>query len=306
MPITSPTQLPVPLGNLWTHARAVTWLRGRTTEYGSEDIQTEVIRQSLNIAISHVADLLAATSGGFYDWYFQATMEPGLLNNWVPFIDLSLPVSYTWNNINPNRPFGTMNKGAANTFYPTNIISEIKAIAVLNTNAALNRTNTVMGPLKKVNMETLIALSTIENTQWNQSMAWVHSGHSVLLFFGQEIDMTGAVTLPPGKTYFGPNNFLLHVRRNPILDTLLHPQDPNSDWNNTIDIPDRYIRLVLLMAEKSLMEILGKQEVTGQAVQEIAALTQQITGTMFTLSATEGSMTDATPTQRPTDIGGSQ
>lgn len=275
MPVLTPSKGVVPLSSQWTHSQMLTHVRTMVGEYDSDVLQNFTIRQYINTAISQVAALLRTNADSLYDIVWEATTD-GTIGT-LPFVDLTIPVGQPAASASAGqRKIARPQKVTSTNFLPSNILAEIDKVTGYKTTAQAAATNVLTGNIAKRSVDELMALQNGMNTQYRQSMfyAWRHP--IVYLFFGSELDSGLNVNLAAGKLYNRPLGVIIWGKRYPLLDNGLHPSDPDSTYETAVDLPDNYVRLALLIAQKLCLESMGKA-IEPTAIQEIMALSQKVT-----------------------------
>lgn len=248
MPVTS---MPVSttLSTVWTHQRLVSELRVITNELDNERVQDSNIRNHVNVCISNIAELLNMAKNPFYGITWQAAPDG---SSPMPYIDLSTKLALTVN----GQTWQTTNPSSA-TFAPYQLIWDLNRLGFVN--AGGNLANA-----QGLSMEEVMHLNTGDNMQYTQAVAWHLHGDRIYMYVGDEIA--------------APSLYYIFGFRNPILDDL-RPTDVSTTWGKTVDLPDRYVRLLLLMGQKMVLEQVNKA-VDPAIDQAINQTTQQITASI--------------------------
>lgn len=246
MPLTSPMQVQSTLSVIWTHERLVSEVRTATNELDNERVQDSNIRNHINICLSNIAELLNLAKNPIYGISWQATPDGNVP---LPHIDLTIPASLEVN----GQPW-TTNLPTTATFTPYSLLWEVNRLGFINTGGVMNN-------CQKLSQEEIMHLSGRANMQATQHVSWNHHGGNIYLWIGQEVPT--------------PTEYWIFGYRNPILDDLKDAAT-SITWRKPVDLADRYVRLLLLMAQKMVLEQVNKQ-VDPALEQNIQSMTAQIT-----------------------------
>ena len=225
-----------PLSRTYTHQMLASEVMVLTNTNDNENIQLANVRNHINLAVSHVAELLNLASTPWYGIYMNGTLDDPAHPSGLDWIDLSA-TSFTIG--------GSSIKASL-------LLSEIKRISFGLTQ---NIANAWVGNCSRMDISQLLHQSNQLNVQHNLSVFWAHHGTELLFFVGKQIK-SPAHNTASAYTLTG-STCSIFAYRSPLLDDLTPPL-PNSPFvTNNVDIPDRYIRLVVLMAQKMVLEQLN-------------------------------------------------
>jgi hypothetical protein len=260
MPLVSPLKVESTLSVIWTHERLVSEVRTATNELDNERVQDSNIRNHINVCLSNIAELLNLAKNPIYGISWQATPDytgvgfPPAGKPPIPFIDLTIPCSLEVN----NQPW-TTTLPTTSQFTPYSLLWEINRLGYGYQDPLGNSYS--MHNCQKLSQEEIMHLNTGSNMQATQHISWNHHGGSIYLWIGQEV--------------IAPNEFWIFGYRNPIMDDL-KDYATSVTWRKPIDLSDRYIRLLLLMSQKMVLEQVNKQ-IDPAMEQNIQSMTAQIT-----------------------------
>lgn len=243
MPVTTADPL-VPLSR-WSYQRAISEVRVLTNQLNAAKVDDANIRTHMNLALSHIVEGLNQSTEPFYGTEWKATAE--LTSAPTPHIDLS------------DNTVG---------FVPYQAMSDIRAIApykeLPDVRKPASPTDRVWDYATQVDFRTVLKLNftdtaygvgefpaTSGNVQWQQNVSWALHGYKLHLHEGEEIREL-------------IDGYYLFVTRNPIMD------DYSSGFlSNNVDLPDKYMKLFVMMATKMVLEQMG-QALSPQIAQEYA------------------------------------
>lgn len=272
MPVTAIPAI-VPLSSSWTVQNMVGHIRVLINELDNERFQNANIRTSLNIAISHVAQLLNIAQEPWYQIAWQVTLESALHITGVKYINLSTQVTPAapTGGTGDRAPQGGQGGVTAGDVIPSNLLWEVRQMIASASSAQIsgNVPNVWTGNLTRLSVNEIMNLQNNYNTQYRQSMCWVHSGTNIFVHQGTDIAASG-------KDYVTPGQLAIVGSRNPLLDNLAGENVSGSGWGQLIDLPDRHMRLAMLMTQKMCLEQLNKV-IPASLDGEVANLSQQIT-----------------------------
>lgn len=275
MPVTTVTPI-VPCSQQWTNAEVASTVRALISELDNERIENAVIRRFINVAVSQVAELLMVASDPAYGVAWDATLEAGTIGG-LSYINLSSAVNQNAPGANTGqRRYTTPVDVTANYFIPSNVLSKVFRVTGTATVAQAAVPSVWVGNLAARDLAELTTLLANENTSYRQSMCWAHHGHNIYIYRGSEIDSVGTTNpLVSPKQYNAPLSYTIWGYRTPMLDNLLGEKATGSTWNSLIDVPDKHMRLVILLAQKQCLESMSKQ-LDQPAAAELLNLTQTI------------------------------
>lgn len=248
MPITQingqPNYQIVPLSNGWTHQAIISEAMVLTNTLDNEAIQLHSVRVHLNMAISYLAELLRMNTTPFYGVYMEATLETA-----------AHPSGLEW--INMGTPLGTL--------VPNQIVSEIKRI---NSHAiapyaapVLNAVPAYDGNWTSWDLSNLTQQNNTHNIQHRFSVAWHHHGSEILIFVGNLINtpqrdsFLTSQNITPGFSLKDTDaKIVIWSNRQPRLDDLLPTSNTASIYYQNVDVPDKYVKLLIQLVQKSLLE----------------------------------------------------
>ena len=245
MPITNIPAF-TPLSNFWTHEQVVSEAMVLTNTIDNEAIQLDNIRNHMNSSISYIANLLNLSSSPWYGIYMTGTLETTLHPSGLEWIDLAPQVG---------------------TVTPNTIISGIRRI----NSTAVNPVETAVplcydGNWTSWDLSNLVQQNNKHNVQHRFSVAWQHHGDEIVLFVGNNIEtaanaarLTFKEIIPDYSLKPDKAKVVIWAHRIPILDDLKAPNDPTTNYLGRIDVPDKYVKLVLQLTQKSILEQLSAQ-----------------------------------------------
>ena len=235
-----------PLSNNWTRQDVVSEAMVLTNTLDNESIALHSVRVHCNVAVSYVAELLRLNTSPFYGIYMEATLEPTLHPSGLEWIDLAPQVG---------------------TVTPNTIISGIRRI----NSTAVNPVETAVplcydGNWTSWDLSNLVQQNNKHNVQHRFSVAWQHHGDEIVLFVGNNIEtaanaarLTFKEIIPDYSLKPDKAKVVIWAHRIPILDDLKAPNDPTTNYLGRIDVPDKYVKLVLQLTQKSILEQLSAQ-----------------------------------------------
>jgi hypothetical protein len=218
-----------PLSRSWTHEEMASEAMVLTNTIDNEKLQLANIRNHINIAITHIADLLNLSSYPAYNIFMKGTIEkestlPKMHYTGLFYIDLQRPAPMecdTWITatrylkgdriVNSTTYYVCITEHTSGTFVtdlssgywvalvsqpyyvPLNIIHDIKRINVAGKRNALGtawlNTKLWQGNVTKWDASMLTHTNWGLNVQHKQTLAWSREGSDILLFVGSDIEM---------------------------------------------------------------------------------------------------------------------
>jgi hypothetical protein len=238
-------------------------------ELDNERIQNSNIRTNINIAISHVAQLINMAQEPWYQVVWEISLEPAPHFTGAPWVDLSIPAAFVVGAANTGQRNPQQTPGLlAGNLVPANLLWEIKLLIGAKDGSQIAVPNVWVGNCTRLSMNEIMNLQTHFNTQYRQNIAWVHSGNAIYFHIGNQIGT--------GLDFEAPGQLALIGTRTPLLDNMEGEQTATTSWNQLLDLPDRHCRLVLLLAQKMCLGQLNKTE-PPSLDNEVAQLSSQIT-----------------------------
>lgn len=279
----------VPLSSVWTHERLVNHVRTVTNELDNERIQNTHLRNHVNAAIASVCDILNTAKKPDYGVMWRATLEGIEHASGLEWIDLSTPVTVTVANA-WEVGFNQNSKLSAGEIIPSAFLDRITNVTC-KPSQSVGEQNNVADVLKTncqlLSISEIATLSNGFNDQYRQSICYCPYGKDILFHIGSQITVAANVAPDGTSTFFErPFHYVIWASRRPILDNLIPENTAGSSWTAYVDIPDQYMRLVILLAQKMTIESLNKQVDNGTE-QAIAAQIAQIQGLVQADVATE-------------------
>ena len=269
----------VPLSGAWTHQSLVNEVRMLTSELDNERIQNISLRRHINQAISYLTDLLNTAQKPDYGITWLATLDNTNHPSGLPWINLSTPVTVTATNAWERTYMQHAFLGTATQMIPSNHIWGINnftakpALTGQNNNA-----NVWKGNCQLLSIAEIATLDTFYNDQYRQSICYRRHGRDIVMHIGSQITAT-ANTAPNFTTTFyeRPLNFVIWGHRHALLDNCLPETAATSSWLQYVDIPDRHIRLLMLLVQKMALESIqkGVDSATEQTISSLIAQIQQ-------------------------------
>jgi hypothetical protein len=220
-------------------------------------VQNSNIRHHIAMTLQNIAEQAALHDSTIYGIAWQGSLEATTHVTGLPFISLAIQAS------SPSHPLGVE--------VPFPLLWSIDHItaspSVLTDYASWN------GLCKKVTLEQILNLKFMQNAAYRHSICWCLHGSDILFYIGYEIQPFGNYA-----DYDAPDPFVIMGRRNPLIDNMLPENTLGSSFTQNIDLPDRYVRLLILQAAKAVMMQIG-EVVLPDMDSQIAQLTQQLVGT---------------------------
>lgn len=245
-----------PLSRTYTHQMLASEVMVLTNTNDNENIQLANVRNHINLAVSHVAELLNLASTPWYGIYMNGVLDNPAHASGLDWIDLSA-TNFTIGGV---------------SIMASLLISEIKRISF---GATQGISNAWVGNCSRMDISQLLHQANQLNVQHNLSVFWNHHGTELLFFAGKQIQ-TPAHNVASAYTLIG-TTCSIFAYRSPLLDDLTPPLPTSTFVTNKVDIPDRYIRLVVLMAQKMVLEQLNMtapEQLEAQIQQGVASITQ--------------------------------
>lgn len=217
------------------------------------EVQTEypvplnLIRKLYNLSVSNVQELLVGANLEAYSVTVKATIDASDGNIFIVDLD-TMDIT------------GGDFKWGSRTYTNSefNLTASILRIETLY--------NELLGTFQYKTMEELISCSTGENKLFDKSFLWSQSGNKILIYMGVDARAEYDDLRDP--------YIKIKLIRTPVLDDLKHPYeypmqisqiallDPNRIYSETyfspLDIPDKYVNLVLLEMKKNTFEALSQ------------------------------------------------
>lgn len=263
MPIVSNSPL-VPLSLNWTHRQLVSEAMLLTNTVDHDVVHTDHVRSHLNVAISHIADLLNSSNHPWYGMallaFFENSLHPQGLLEYVNLATAPIGIHKILRiDFQAQNPYG---------FTP-----------ILWT-----------GNCPEKDLTFINQLNTYHNNGYRHTILWAHHGSQILFFVGANISTVNRAALRASIMSANPgyinddfkidteaSNLCIWINRQPLLDNMQPMTMPNSGWLQNVDLPDRYIKLALQMTQKMILEQLN-QQAPAQLEANIVQAVQQITG----------------------------
>lgn len=239
MPVTSIPTI-TPLSSAWTYQFFISEVRVLTNELDNERVQDSNIINHVNVCIGNIAELLNLAAEPWYGVLWPATHSAADTSCPVPFIDLATAVS---------------------SQVPNQMLWKIRRLTISNASPVL------VDNCKYSSLEEILTLAKrrgttdVSNGQYSDTVCWHHNGNLIYLYIPTAVSTT-----------YTSLKYHINAYRQPVLI------DPTvtANWANKIDLPDRFVRLCLLMVQKMVLEQIGKQ-MDPQADAQMQAMTNQIT-----------------------------
>lgn len=222
-----------PLSNSWTHQEVASEAMVLTNTIDNENIQLSNVRTHIKSAISYLANLLNMAASPFYGINMTAEIESTAHPSGLPFINLATPLG---------------------TVIPVGIINEVKRVN--STKISLSNNAAYSGNFTGWDVSMLTQQNNFFNLQHRDTVAWTHHGNDLLLFAGSNIQtpISPAGSECPYSLLPADVRIVLMCFRQPILDDMLPTNNANSIYFNNVDLPDRYIHLLLQMVQKMILQ----------------------------------------------------
>jgi hypothetical protein len=257
----------IPLSSQWTYWDVATLVRIQTDQMTSVKVQDDDIRLYMNLNISHLADLLTQSTKSWYGVYIRASLEAGPHPVGLDYIDMT----------------DTANGGVISIFGKMHTIERI-SIPKVTTAQGL-----YFGDATQMTLPQITQLRTNLNKNHWQTLAYCIHGKDILIFIGRDI---GSSVNWTDLKYTALGQFVIWGYRQPLLDDMLPEntiafQDSNksktyniggnSFSSNYIDLPDRYVKLLVDMTVKNVyqqMQLQPPAQVEQAIAQGIASIVQ--------------------------------
>lgn len=244
-------------------------VRSLLSENDNEKLSDLFIRSAINLAKSDIANRLTLSEDPWYLYSFKAgldTIDPaaaGVVNSAdVLGIDLSY-LAY------PTTPIAVPINLAYKYNAITNTIANPDAVNYIHKVKSVSLSG--YGPLQAVSYEEYQSVLNGNNEFYKKSIIFCHQGRYVYIYNGSETVLfsSGApATIITDNTIISTNReslkFDVMAYRTPLLDDLLPIVDGvqwvtgSTTFAMGIDVPDRHVRILLLMVQKMCFEMLGK------------------------------------------------
>lgn len=237
MPISSPSRIGRQLSVIWTPQRLISEVRVLTNELDNERVQDLNIRNHINVCVSNIAEMLNMVKNPYYGISWEATLDyngsgnPPAGEPPLPHIKLDTLMQLqiagqTWTTDNPSNT----------QFAPYSLLWEINRVGYTASGKLHN--------CQRLSQEEVMHLNAGHNLQSVQTICWNHHGDRLYFYIGSQLSV--------------PTQFWIFGFRNPVFDDL-KPESTSTTYTAPIDLPDRHIRLLLLMTQKMVLEQVNKQ-----------------------------------------------
>lgn len=229
MPVTNIPTI-TPLSRNWTHQQIASEVMVVTHTTDNEDVQLDNIRNHINISLSDLANQLNLSTSPWYRISLKATLEPQVHDSGLDWIDLDTPF---------------------NSIVPSQLLLDIKRLSTVSNSQSTDWVNNCT----KQDISEITALRSNQNVQWRYSVTWSHTGREIVLFVGNGIKSYANISSETWEFYdVTTQSFIIWGTRKPLVDTLLAPDDVNSNYKSNIDLPDQYVNLLVKMTQKKVLE----------------------------------------------------
>lgn len=229
-----------PLSSIWTYRFFISEVRVLTNELDNERVQDSNIVNHLNVCVGNIAELLNLAAEPWYGVLWPATSSPADTSCPVPYIDLATAVG---NQV------------------PNQMLWKVRRLTVSNADPVL------VDNCKYSSLEEILTFAKrrgavdVSNEQYSDTVCWHHSGSLVYLYVPTAI-----------STAYNSLKYHVNAYRQPIL---IDPTN-SAQWANKIDLPDRFVRLCLLMVQKMVLEQ-AEKKIAPEMDAQIQNMTNQIT-----------------------------
>lgn len=240
----------LPLSSVWTYEMLMSQVMSITGVRDSENVQTMEIRAYINQALTHIAEVMKVSGSPWYGAVWSAVTETPSFLGEVEYIDLS------------------------NDFRAMNNLERLIIHASMDIDDPPNRWR---GAAARVDIKEIFALHSGRNRGYRQSICWAQHGSKIYLFIGDDIKKLtedGTFNYHLSEWYM----YLWGYRR-PMLDSLKARNDPQQNFTDYIDLPDKYINSLILLTEKLVMKQLGELH-PNQYVNEVEKVIAELKQTM--------------------------
>jgi len=207
-----------------------------TNTRDQEELDTDNVRYHLNASLSFLAEQLNLAASPWYGVTVEATLEPVLHISGLESINL-----------------GTV----GSQLFSINRVTVARAFPPI--------VNAWVGNCVRKDIAEIANVQSYNNRTYRQSIMWAQNGNEILLFVGSEIS---TIAVPVTSEYdISSSKFAIWANRNPQLDDLL-PRNSSLTYRVGVDLPDKYMELLIKLVEKRVIEQLG-QEMPQTLQQEI-------------------------------------
>lgn len=316
-------QAPARIGSRWRVCDLTDTLRNLVAGYDAQSLQVHEIRSFVNLCVSTIAEVGGSTANfGYYGVHCVGEISG---YSPTPYIDLNYPNTiYTtpplqkevggiaYSPDQPDNPYTLPAAGGevqTDTFPLEGIFGTVEEFngeidpnfyreyfipsAVLDdvVNVALNITSIpqTRGPLgfslTKSSIDELMFHSR-RDSALSQHGYWTYYGGRVYVYVGKEI-MESYTGIEDGWAEAMSNfDFDLFCIRKPVLDNMLPVDNPKSGYWKHVDLPDKSMRLLIIMVQKMILEKLGKpvsmelEQIIAQGLGQLAGTDSQRYGQM--------------------------
>jgi hypothetical protein len=294
MPIINTSNL-APLGRAWTYEAIASEALVLTNQLDNENVQLYNVRAHINLAISNIVEMLNAANSPWYQIWLTALFEHNDTNpmhsTGLHYIDLS---DTSVLSVNTDPYISKFNPSSDIDQILRMNISKNKAVWTAIKDNSFTGISFWSGNLTKKDISELTELQTDKNVQYKQSICWTHSGSDILIFVGKDI-LTVPMLINRGIDFDAEKGnyaytttldgeidqaITIVATRHCALDDLL-PPDTSVTYRTRIDMPDKYVDLLVKKVQKLILTQL-REQVPAQLEQEI---TQQQMGIMQQISA---------------------
>jgi len=229
MPVTKIPTI-TPLSRNWTHEQIASEVMVVTHTTDNEDIQLYNIRNHINLSLSDLANQLNLSTSPWYRISLTAMLEAAVHDSGLDWIDLDTPFS---NQV------------------PSQLLLDVKRLSTVSSGVSTDWVNNCT----KQDISEITALRSNQNVQWRYSVTWSHTGRELIIFVGNGILSRANMAVTPWQFYdITLQNFILWGTRKPLVDNLLAPGAPNSNYRSNVDLPDQYVNLLVKMTQKKVLE----------------------------------------------------
>ena len=229
MPVTNIPTI-TPLSRNWTHEQIASEVMVVTHTTDNEDIQLYNIRNHINLSLSDLANQLNLSISPWYRISLIAMLEAAVHNSGLDWIDLDT---------------------AVNNVIPSQLLLDVKRLSTVSSGAITDWVNNCT----KQDISEITALRSNQNVQWRYSVTWSHTGRELIIFVGNGILSRANMAVTPWQFYnITSQNFIIWGTRKPLVDNLLAPGAPNSNYRSNVDLPDQYVNLLVKMTQKKVLE----------------------------------------------------
>lgn len=229
-----------PLSQNWTHQQLVSQAMILTGTLDNEDnIFITNVRNHVNMHIGHLVDMLNQQASPYYGVYATATEETTFHPSGINFI---------------TRVDGLYTGNTRTTPLNWHSIKRVN-LAVNATGLGLATPVSNFGNLTNWDIARITQQSNNLNSQHSQTIAWCHHGNEILLYSGSQVQTRVATQTIVSPVYSTANyDFVIWGYRQPVLDNLIAVGGANTSWTANVDLPDKYIKLLVDMTCKSIIQ----------------------------------------------------